>query len=194
MKMLAKGVIVIAVALTPSASLSVAAHAQTWNPDNTAVSGVATGATFSYEGVEIVCDTGTLSGTTGINSSVLMLGEMTFEDCIAAGIFDAEVDCEGGFSFIAQDATTNTGTVVLGDDFGCDIVVPDVCVISFGGPQITQNNNVVLQGEGGGSPQLVLDANFQAARSGSELCGPSTGVLNFTAAFSVTPSNLSIDN
>ena len=159
-----KGVIVIAVALTSCASLSVAAHAQTWNPDNTAVSGVATGATFSYEGVDIVCDTGTLAGTTGSNSSVLTLAALTFEECTAAGVLDAEVDCEGGFSFIAQNATTNTGTVVLGDDFGCDIVVPDVCVISFGGPQITQNNNVVLQDEGGGSPQLVLDAGLSRRR------------------------------
>jgi hypothetical protein len=192
------GAAVVAVALA-AATLAASAQGQTFNPDNSAVTGVAAFPTLDYEGTTWVCDIGTAEGNTGQDSSSIPDVALTFEqNCSLAGILDVEIFCEGDTSLIAQNATANTATIELNQGFRCDIV-SDLCTISIEGPQTTQSGNLQLQGEDPTNPNAdpKLDANVDmlATRNaqGSELCGPESGTLNFTAQYDVTPTNVSID-
>jgi hypothetical protein len=195
MKSVSKYGLLVAVALLATAAVAMSAQAQTFNPDNTAVSGTAAFPTLDYEGTTIVCDTGTADGNTGLNSNTIPdVALAFFGNCSVAGILDATVDCVGDVSLIAQNATSNTGTVNLNSGFQCDVTT-DLCVVTVAGPQTTQNGNLTLQGEGGGDPKLNADVDVAATRDvgGSELCGPESGTGNFTAQYDVTPTNISID-
>lgn len=178
--------------LTALAVLAMAASAQavTINPDNAAVSGAANNPTLSYGGNLVECATGTADGTTGLDSDRISDLALAFQSpCSVAGILDAVVDCEGDVTLIAENATTDTGTVNLNSGFRCDVTT-DLCVITVEGPQTTDSGNVALNET---TNVLSADVDVDASRVGNELCGPATGDGNFTAAYATTPTNLTID-
>jgi hypothetical protein len=74
-------------------------------------------------------------------------------------------------------------------------VVPGVCTVSVDGPQNPDDSvsSADLLGEGTGDPQIDTDVDVAAARVGSSLCGPATGIGNFTGTYDVEPTNVSVD-
>jgi hypothetical protein len=202
MKLTSKLGLLAVVAVLAATAVAGAAQAQVINPPNTAVSGVAEFPTLDYEGVLVQCDQGTADGTTGSNQSFIDL-ELTFSgNCNINGL-GADVTCstvdpitgEGGARLTALDATTNEGTVDLNNGFFCDVVVAGVCTVSVDGPQDPDDSvsTAHLLGEGGPDPKIDTNVNVDAARVGSSLCGPPTGIGNFTGLYDVTPTNISVD-
>lgn len=190
MKRFSKLGLLLVVALLATAAVAMSAQAQTINPDATAVTGEADFPTLDYEGVPVICDTGTAAGTTGTDSDrITNLALEFFGNCGVAGILPADVACDGTVTLIAQSASTDTGTVHLNEGFGCEVTT-DLCVITVAGPQTTQDNNVSLN-----ETTDVLSANVDVAATndGNEICGPPSGTGNFTADYATTPSNLTID-
>jgi hypothetical protein len=192
MKRFSKLGLLVVVAVLATAAVAASAQAVTINPDNTAVSGEASFPTLDYEGVPIVCDTGTADGTTGTDSDrITNLTLEFFGNCSVAEILAATVDCSGAVTLIAQNDTLfgGTGTVHLNDDFVC-VVTTDLCEVTVAGPQTTQDNNVALTES---TDVLSADVTVAATNVGSDLCGPPSGDGNFTANYATTPSNLTID-
>lgn len=202
MKMTSKLGLLAAIAVFAVAALAGAAQAQVIHPNNTALSGVAEFPTLDYEGVIVQCDQGTADGTTGTDQSFIDL-ELTFSgNCNINGL-GADVTCStltpstgaGGARLTALNATTNEGTVDLNDGFFCDVVVAGVCTVSVDGPQNPDDSvsSADLTGEGTGDPKIDANVDVAAARTGSSLCGPATGIGNFTGVYDVTPTNVSVD-
>jgi hypothetical protein len=183
----------LALALLATAAAAASAQAVTINPDNTAVSGSATNPTLSYGGVTVVCPNGTASGTTGNNSDRFNVS-LTFGpagQCTVAGA-SASVSCTGTAELIALNATNDTGTANLNSGFNCTITVPFTCSITVAGPQ-NPADNVSLLSLNESTDVLAADVTINATRSGTSLCGPSSGSARFTANYATTPSNLTID-
>jgi hypothetical protein len=191
MKAFSKLSVLVVVALLATAAVATSAQAQSINPSGP-VSGVADFPFLDYEGVPVVCDTGTADGTADGSDRIADLALAFFGNCGVAGLLPAEVACQGTVTLIAQDALANTGTVHLNQGFRCDVTT-DLCVITVEGPQTTQDGNTVLQGEGTGDPKLASDVDVLATNNGNEICGPPSGTGNFTATYDVTPTNISID-
>jgi hypothetical protein len=195
MKTLPKLGLLVAVALLATAAVAVGAQAVSFNPDNTPVFGEATEPTLSYEGVTVVCATGTVDGATGQDSDTVANAAVDFFDpCTLAGL-DATVECGDGSSTVdlvaeADGAPGGTGTVNLNADFRCDVTVLGVCTITVEGPQNTQSGNLTLDEA---NDITSANVNVAATRTGSSLCGPSSGTGNFTADYVTSPSNLTID-
>jgi hypothetical protein len=137
----------------------------------------------------IVCESGEGSGTTGTDSSILDL-QISFENCSMNEVLAVEAECQGSVRLIAQNASTDTATIQLLDDFSC-VFTTDICAITLAGPQTSQDNNVELDET---DDRLVVDADFNATRTGSALCGPASGTMTISGQFSVSPSNLAIDS
>jgi hypothetical protein len=190
MKASSKLSLLIVVAVLATAAVATAAQAVTINPDNTAVTGEADFPTLDYQGVTVVCDTGTAAGNTGTDSDrITDLALEFFGNCSVAGILAADVQCDGTVTLIAQNATTDSGTVELNNGFICEVTT-DLCVIRVEGPQTTDPGNVTLNES---SDVLSANVNVDATNEGNELCGPPEGEGNFTADYATTPSNLTID-
>jgi hypothetical protein len=191
MKAFSKLSVLLVVALLATAAVAATAQAQSINPSGP-VSGVADFPFLDYEGVPVICDTGTADGTADGSDRIADLALEFFGNCGVAGVLPAEVDCDGTVSLIAQDAVANTGTVELNSDFICNVTT-DLCVITVQGPQTTQDGNTTLTGEGSGDPKLESDVDVFATNNGSDICGPPSGTGSFTAEYDVTPTNISID-
>lgn len=190
MKRLSKLGLLVAVALLATAAAAMSAQAQTINPDATAVHGEAAFPLLDYEGVPIVCDTGTADGTTGTDSDRIPDLQLEFfGNCAVAGILSAVVDCDGTVTLIAQSAVTDTGTAELNSDFIC-VVTTDLCEVTVAGPQTTQNHNTALNE---GTDVLSADVTVAATNNGSDLCGPPSGDGRFQAEYETTPTTLTID-
>jgi hypothetical protein len=199
MKAYSKLGLLFAVALLASAAMAVSAQAQVIHPNNTAVSGVADTPTLDYEGTTIQCDTGTADGTTGTEQSFVDL-ELTFAgNCGIAGL-GASVTCStmdpltgaGGARLTALDATTDAGTVDLNDGFFCDVVVAGICTVSVDGPQNPDDSVSIAQLDEG-ADTIDTNVDVAATRTGSSLCGPASGIGNFTGLYAVTPDNVTVD-
>jgi hypothetical protein len=168
-------------------------HATTFNPDDTAVHGVASNPTLSYGGVAYVCPNGTMSGTTGIDSASLRVG-LSFGpvgQCTWAGS-GAAITCTGTMELRALDATNDSGTANLDPGFDCTITIPFTCSIHVRGPQ-DPPDSASLMTLNEGTDVLSLDSTFQATRTGAALCGPPSGSFRIVANYSMSPSNLTID-
>jgi hypothetical protein len=190
MKASSKLGLVVVVAVLATAAVATAAQAVTINPDNTAVTGEADLPTLDYEGVPVICDTGTAAGTTGTDSDrITDLALEFFGNCGVAGVLAAEVACDGTVTLIAQDASTNSGTVHLNEGFICEVTT-DLCVITVAGPQTTQDNNVTLNET---TDVLSARVDVAATNNGNEICGPPSGTGSFSADYETTPANLTID-
>ena len=183
-KAVSKCGLVPVIALLAAAAMASSAQAVTFNPDNAPVSGTTEFPTLSYEETEIVCDIGTLDGSTGLNSDTVpdvALG--FFGNCSVAGILDATLGCQGDASLIARtnDPPGGTGDFNLNEGFACDIST-DICVVTFAGPQ--QGSFVLDEGNN----ELYVGAEFEATRDpeGSELCGPEEGRLIYSGVYDVT--------
>ena len=145
MKAFSKLSVLLVVALLATAAVAASAQAQSINPTGP-VSGVADFPFLDYEGVPVICDTGTADGTADGSDRIADLALEFFGNCGVAGVLPAEVDCDGTVSLIAQNAVANTGTVDLNEDFICNVTT-DLCIITVQGPQTTQNGNTTLTGE-----------------------------------------------
>jgi hypothetical protein len=196
MKALPKLGLLVAVALLATAAIAVGAQAVEFNPPGEPVHGDATNPTLSYEGVTIVCATGTVDGTTSDPASDTIAGAAVdfFEPCTLLGQ-NATVECGDGASTVdlvaqADGGVGGSGTVNLNADFRCDVTVLGLCTITVVGPQTTQPNNLTLDE---GNDETIANVNVAATRTGSSLCGPSAGTGNFTATYDTTPTNLTID-
>lgn len=196
MKALPKLGLLVAVALLATAAIAVGAQAEVFNPPGEPVDGEAANPTLSYEGVTVVCATGEVHGATSDPASDTIANASVdfFEPCTLAGQA-ATVDCGDGAStvdLIAQNdvAPGGTGTVVLNSDFACDVTVAGLCTISVVGPQTTQDDNLTLDEA---NDTTTADVDVAATRTGSSLCGPSSGTGNFTAVYDTTPTDLTID-
>lgn len=98
------------------------AHAETFNPDDRPVTAEADFPTFGYEGLPIVCDTGTAQGTTGRDSDrITDIALEFFGNCGVAGVIPATVDCDGIVTLVAQEDRPpgGTGTLELNPDLVC---------------------------------------------------------------------------
>jgi hypothetical protein len=196
MKGLVKFGPLLVVALLAIAAVGVSAQAQTFEPDNTAVSGTANDPTLNYGDAVVTCDTGTVTGMTGTDSNLVDDALVNFQEpCNISGILDATVACEPGtddgtpVDLIAQDATNNTGTVELEDTFNCTVSVAGLCNIEVQGPQTTQDNNLALDTT---ADTVTANVDVQATNDGSEACGPPSGTGGFDAVYATTPANLDI--
>jgi hypothetical protein len=185
--------------LLSAAALAASAHAQVIHPNDTAVSAVADTPTLDYEGTTYFCDTGTADGTTGTDQSFLDL-ELTFSgNCGIAGlgatVTCSEVDPEtgaGGARLIALDATTDAATFDLNDGFFCDIAVAGICTISMDGPQ-DPDDSVSIANLDESADTIDVNVDLFVTRTGSSWCGPTSGTLNLTALYFVTPDNVTVD-
>jgi len=181
----------LAVAIVAMAALAGNAQAQSINPSGP-MSAVADFPFFDYEGVPIICDSGTLAGTVDGGDRISDLAAEFFGNCGVAGVLPYDVACQGAITLIAQEARGNTGTLELNEGFRCEWT-SDLCVLSIDGPQTTQDGNTTLTGEGSGDPKLEVDADFHVINHGSDICGPPSGTGSFTAEYDVAPTNISID-
>jgi hypothetical protein len=160
------------------------------NPDNTAVSGQSSNSSLSYGVAFVTCDNATADGNTGLDSDRISDLVLAFNtNCAVAGVGPATVDCAGDVTLIAESAVDDSGTVELNDGFDCTVTT-SVCSITVAGPQTTQSGNTVLDET---NDVLSADVDVQASRTGSLLCGPSSGTANFTADYTTSPSTLTID-
>jgi hypothetical protein len=190
MKAFPKVGLLVLVALLAAAAVATSAQAVSINPDNTAVSGVSGNSSLSYGVAFVTCDTATADGNTGLDSASITDLALTFTDnCAVAGVGPATVDCVGDVTLTAESAVTDTGTVDLNDGFQCDVTTT-VCTITVAGPQSTQSGNTALDEA---NDVLSADVDVQASRTGSLLCGPTSGTANFTADYATSPSTLTID-
>ena len=174
------------VALLATTAAATSAQAVSINPDGATVSGLSNNSSLTYGVAFITCDTATANGT--INhaqwgSDRISDLALTFTDnCAVAGVGPATVDCVGDVTLIADPAADDTGTVELNDGFSCTVTT-SVCTVTVSGPQTTQPNNTFLD-----EANQVLSANVevQASRTGSLLCGPSSGPASFSADYAIT--------
>jgi hypothetical protein len=196
MKRLPKLGLLFAVALLATAAVAVGAQAETFNPDNTAVSGTATNPTLNYDGVNVICATGTVDGVTGQDSDTIAGASVDFFAPCTIGGATANVECGDGAStvdLIAQNdgGVGGTGTVVLNADFSCVVTVPNVCSVTVVGPQTTQDDNLTLNES---ADTTTANVGVNATRTGSTFCGAAASDLaGFSAVYATTPSNLTID-
>ena len=190
MKSFPKVGLLVLVALLAAAAVATSAQAVSINPDNTAVSGQSSNSNLSYGVAFVTCDNATADGNTGLDSDRISDLVLAFDtNCAVAGVGPADVACVGDATLIAEDDTTDTGTVELNDGFECTVTTA-LCSITVAGPQTTQSGNTALD-----EANDILSANVDVAatRTGSLACGPSSGTATFAADYSTTPSNLTID-
>jgi hypothetical protein len=190
MKAFPKVGLLVLVALLATAAVATSAQAISINPDNTAVSGVATDSALTYGVAFVTCDNATADGTTGLDSDRISDLVLAFDtNCAVAGVGPADVTCTGDVTLIAENASTDRGKVDLNSGFRCDVVTT-LCTITVQGPQTLASNTVGLN-----ESTDVLNANVgvAATRVGSSLCGPASGNGSFQANYATSPSNLTID-
>ncbi len=191
MKAFPKVGLLVLVALLAAAAVATSAQAVSIDPDNTAVSGVSSNSNLSYGVAFVTCDNATADGNTGLDSDQITDLVLAFNtNCAVAGVGPATVDCVGDVTLIAEadTPTGGTGTVNLNDGFQCDVTTT-VCTITVAGPQTTQSNNTTLNES---TDNLNANVDVQASRTGSLLCGPTSGTATFAADYATTPSNLTI--
>jgi hypothetical protein len=168
----AKALLLVPVSLVACALMAGGANAQTWNPDATDVRFLAQDPTF----LGVVCDTGTMEGTTDTDSDTLYVNVQFQEPCDASGL-DAELTCaEGEFTRLrAANAVTNDGEVdELLPGFECEVENPGVCTLTVG-PQVPVGDNQAdLVGEGGTNSALDVSVDVFATND-NPLCGPTPG-------------------
>jgi hypothetical protein len=169
--------------------MATSAQAVSINPDNTAVSGLATDSSLTYGVAFITCERATADGNTGLDSAEIPDLALTFTDCAVAGVGPATVDCVGDVTLIADPAADDTGTVELNDGFSCTVTTA-TCTVNVSGPQTTQDGNTRLD-----EAADILHSNVTvfATREGNVLCGPSSGNGSYKANYATTPSNLTVD-
>ena len=190
MKAVSKLGLLVAVALLAAAAVAASAQAVSINPDNTAVSGVSDNSNLSYGVAFVTCDNATADGNTGLDSDSVPDLVLAFDtNCAVAGVGPADVACAGDVTLVAEDDTTDSGTVNLNDGFECTVTTA-VCSITVAGPQTTQSGNTTLDEA---NDILSADVDVAATRSGSVLCGPTSGTATFAADYTTTPTDLTID-
>jgi hypothetical protein len=183
------------VALLAAAAMATSAQAAiTINPAGAAVSGTASNFTLTYGAITVRCDTGTLAGnTTNPASDRISNLSLAFGNCVVEGVGGAAtVSCQGTVTVIAQgnvSATDNPGTFNLNSGFRC-VVTTVVCTLTFSGPQTTQPEDVNLNED---TDVLSVNGNVAVTRTGSTLCGPTSGTGTFTADYATTPPTLTFD-
>jgi hypothetical protein len=186
MKTFPKVGLLVVVALLATTAAATSAQAVSINPDNTAVSGLATNSSLTYGVAFISCDTATANGNTGLDSDRISDLALTFTDnCAVAGVGPATVDCVGDVTLIADPDADDTGTVELNEGFQC-VVTTSVCTVTVAGPQTTQPKNTFLDEA---NQVLSADVEVQASRTGSLLCGPASGTGSFSADYAITNSS-----
>lgn len=190
MKTFPKAGLLVVVALLATAAAATSAQAVSINPDNTAVSGLSGNSNLTYGVAFVSCDTATADGNTGLDSDRIPDLALTFTDnCAVAGVGPATVDCVGDVTLIADPDADDTGTVELNDGFQC-VVTTALCTITVAGPQTTQPKNTALDEA---NDNLNANVDVQASRTGTTLCGPTSGTATFAADYATTPANLTID-
>jgi hypothetical protein len=177
----------LAVALVICATLPVGAQAGHGavdvNPDNTVITGTADFPTLGYEAVIIQCDTGALTGTTGSGQSDIVDFEPGFADCNVNGL-DATVSCAGTARWHALSPTE--GEIDrLNQGFLCTITVSGVCAISVGAQELPIPGGLNRADPIDGAIEIEVD--MEASRSGSSLCGPTSGVMRWTGTYELDP-------
>jgi hypothetical protein len=183
-------VLLLAVALTASAAVAASAHAQAvWSPGDTPVFGSAEDTELVFGGAVITCETSSLAGTTGTDSPILDV-ELEFSGCDISGL-GATLICsdldpwtgDGGMRLVALDPVNDTGTIDLNPGFFCEVTVTGVCSVSIDGPQ--SDVGALMLDEGTGI--LTIDIEAAATRSGSSLCGPTSGTAELVEEYDVGP-------
>jgi hypothetical protein len=95
----------------------------------------------------------------------------------------------GDLTLVPDAAPDDTATAVLNEGFQCEVTTA-LCTITVAGPQTTQPKNWALDET---NDVLSADMEVLASRTGSLLCGPSSGTGTFTADYATTPPELRID-
>jgi hypothetical protein len=191
MKAFPKVGLLVLVALLAAAAVATSAQAVSIDPADTAVSGLSGNSNLSYGVASVACDTATADGDTSSATPDRITNlALTFTDnCAVAGVGAATVDCSGDVTLIAESAVDDSGTVNLNSGFQC-VVTTAVCTITVAGPQTTQSGNTTLDEA---NDNLNADVDVQASRTGSLLCGPTSGTATFSADYATSPSNLAIN-
>jgi len=218
MKALSKYGLLLATALVACTAFAVGAQADhevaEINPATT-ITGTASNPTLDYEGTEIVCPEGTATGTTqlGTNPVDVVNVELAFGppgECLIAGSLAASVTCSTAsgdndevgtarlhaLSFDQGPTNPEQGEVDrLNTGFSCVVTVLGVCTVTVGAQDLTTNNDADLVGEGtGGDPTAInADVDVAATRTGSALCGPSSGTGGFTGSYVLDPDTVTFD-
>jgi hypothetical protein len=171
MKAASKGTLLLAVVAMACAAVTASAQAQTWNPDNTPFVLIADDPVFAG----VMCDTGTMEGTTGRDSGVVTVDIEFQEPCSLQGVdLEATTDCnDGEFTVLkALDANTNDGEVdEFLTGFQCTVVVTGVCTLTVGPQNLSSNNDADLINEGTEDAALDVDVDMEVFNNNS-LCGP----------------------
>jgi hypothetical protein len=189
MKTFSKTGLLALAALAATAAMASSAHAQSFSPDNTPISGVSSNMNLAYGASSFSCDSATFDATTGLDSPVLNDVALGFGDCSVAGGGTATMDCVGDLLVRAESAVDDTATAEPNDGFQCDIATA-LCTVTIAGPQTSQPGNTALD-----EANDVLSAfwEFQASRTGSPLCGPASGTATWTADYDTLPTDFAID-
>ena len=193
MKAVSKFGLLLAAALMACAALAVGAQAQTINPDNTAIEGVAQNPTLNYEGTEIVCPEGTANGTTGQDSAIVDVS-LTFGppgECTIAETLPASVVCDGTAGLQATDAVNNLGIVdALNPGFLCTVTVLGVCEVTVAEQDLPSNvdgtpgrQQANLLNEGSNGDEAIDSLVDVEASSNNATCGPAQGDGGFSAVY-----------
>ena len=191
MKAFPKVGLLAVVALLAIAAAATSAQAVSINPAPAAVSGQSGNSSLSYGIASVACDNATANGntTTTTPDRINNLALAFNTNCAVAGVGSATVNCSGTVTLIADPAADDTGTVNLNNGFQC-VVTTAVCTITVAGPQSTQPKNTTLDEA---NDNLNADVDVQATRTGSALCGPTSGTATFAADYATTPPTLTID-
>jgi hypothetical protein len=161
--------LLLAVSLLGCALMATGAKAQTWNPDDTAVQFIAQDPIF----LGLVCDTGTLEGTTDMDSDALYVNVQFQPPCDLNGLAAGLTCAQGEYTRLrALNAATNEGEVdELLPGFECVIEIPGICTIRVGPQDPTGINQANVVGEGGPNPALAVYVDLLASNNNT-ICGP----------------------
>jgi hypothetical protein len=135
---------------------------------------------FDYEGVIIVCDEGSVDGTTGLDSDVVDL-ELGFSgDCGVNGLPMSDVNCSGTARLHFLDI--DDGEIDrLNPGFLCEFVVPDVCTFAIAEQELPIPGGVNRADpiEGG----IDVEVDLFATSDNPAFCGPESGVATWTGRY-----------
>jgi hypothetical protein len=198
----------IAGALLVAALAAGGADAQSINPDNTNIAGIATNPTFDFEGTQWVCPEGTAVGTTSTDSPVVNVEldfgppgecEIGFPDGVPVTVECTEaVDDPGGelnelgtARLMVTNGTTNDGVVEqLNDEFQCDVVLEYICTVSVAAQELPLSggaDHADLSNEPNPptNPNGQIDVDLDAfATNDNSFCGPVPGgIIGFIGVY-----------
>jgi hypothetical protein len=159
-------------------------------PDNSDIFAFSENATFTYEGVDIVCPESMLSGTTDLAAQDVVNFKLSLGppgECTIAGL-SASMTCSSASGSTHQFGTARwhvltagTGEIDrLNEGFFCTVEVAGVCEVGFEAQDLPILGGVNRADPTSDGIELEVDAD---ASSNNPVCGPSRGVLTWTGVY-----------